>query len=333
MKVLLTGGAGYIGTHIAVELIEAGNEVVVVDNFINSNKLAIERVEEIVGAKIPFYEFDVRDESRLEQVFQENEIDAVVHLAGLKAVGESVEKPLMYYKNNLDSTFSLLNVMKKCDVKKLVFSSSATVYSHPENSPLDESSEVGGDITNPYGKTKYMIEEILKDIVASDDSWDVTLLRYFNPVGAHESGLIGESPNDIPNNLMPFIAKVAVGELDEIKVFGGDYDTQDGTGVRDFIHVVDLAKGHLAALENIKNGVTTYNLATGKGVSVLELIKTYSKVVGRDLPHEIVDRRAGDVATVFASADKARKELGWIAEKTIEDSCASSWSFIQKLHS
>jgi len=324
MNILLTGGAGYIGSHVAVELYAAGHTAVIADDLSNSNIEAVKRVEKIVDAKIPFYEIDIRDEKRLESLFGENQIDAVIHLAGYKAVGESVEKSLKYYDNNLNSTLVLLKVMKKFDIKKFIFSSSATVYGDPESLPFTEESRVGVGITNPYGWTKFMNEQILRDAAVASSNLDVTILRYFNPVGAHESGTIGEDPNDIPNNLMPFVSQVAVGKLSKVKVFGDDYDTVDGTGVRDYIHVVDLARGHVAALDSM-SGVKTYNLATGNGVSVLELISAFSKASEKEIPYEIVERRAGDIAAGFASAEKATKEINWRAEKNIDDACADSW--------
>jgi UDP-glucose 4-epimerase len=327
MKVLLAGGAGYIGSHIAVELATAGHESVIVDNLVNSSEEAVRRTSQITGTDIPFYKVDVRDAEGLSAVFQEHQIDAVVHLAGLKAVGESVAKPLDYYENNMDSTFTLLRVMKEFGVTKLVFSSSATVYGDPSELPLTEASSTGVGVTNPYGRTKYMLEEVLKDVAVSDDSWEIVLLRYFNPVGAHESGLIGENPNGLPNNLMPFVAKVAVGELAEVGVFGDDYDTPDGSGVRDYIHVVDLSAGHVAALEHAKPGVAVYNLATGTGVSVLELIKAYGDAAGKPIPYAIKPRRPGDIASCYASPAKAEQELGWTATRGIEEACADSFRF------
>jgi UDP-glucose 4-epimerase len=325
MNILLTGGAGYIGTHTAVELLNAGHSVIIVDNLSNSTREAVLRVEKITGKDIPFYEVNVCDKEKLEKVFSENTIDGVIHFAGLKSVGESVSKPLEYYRNNIDSTLALVEVMKNHSVGKLVFSSSATVYGDPETLPLTEDSRVGIGITNPYGWTKYMNEIILSDIANADDAFEITLLRYFNPVGAHESGLIGEDPSDIPNNLLPYVSQTAVGKREKVSVFGGDYDTVDGTGVRDYIHVVDLAKGHLAALDHSTPGVHTYNLATGNGTSVLELITAFGKAAGKEIPYQIVDRRPGDVASCYASASKAEKELGWIAEKTIEEACEDSW--------
>lgn len=325
MNILITGGAGYIGSHTIIELLKNGHQVVVVDNLTNSSQESLRRVEKITGQKILFYQIDVRDEDALEKVFASNKFDAVIHFAGLKAVGESVKKPIEYYRNNIDSTLSLMEAMKKHDVKKIVFSSSATVYGTPSELPLKETSQIGIGITNPYGRTKYMIEEILRDLSTADNSFAVTILRYFNPIGAHESGLIGEDPNDIPNNLMPYIAQVAVGKLEKINVFGNDYDTPDGTGIRDYIHVVDLAKGHVAALQHIQPGATVYNLGTGKGTSVLELIAAFSKACGKDLPYQIVGRRDGDIASLYAEAEKAANELGWRATKTIDEACADSW--------
>ncbi|MCL1876597.1 UDP-glucose 4-epimerase GalE [Candidatus Saccharibacteria bacterium] len=324
MKILLTGGAGYIGSHVAIELYTAGHTAVIADNLINSSREAVRRVEKIVDAEIPFYELDIRDETALANLFQDNQIDAVIHLAGLKAVGESVEKPLEYYDNNLNSTLILLRVMQKFGVNKIIFSSSATVYGDPEKLPFTEDSRIGVGITNPYGWTKFMNEQILRDAATANPDLEVTLLRYFNPVGAHESGTIGEDPNDTPNNLMPFVAQVAVGKLPKVKIFGDDYDTVDGTGVRDYIHVVDLARGHVAALGSM-DGVKTYNLASGRGVSVLELIHAFQEASGREIPYEIAARRPGDIAASYASADKAFRELNWRAEKTIADACADSW--------
>lgn len=325
MNILITGGAGYIGSHTLIELYEAGHSVVVVDNLSNSNQESLNRVEKIVGTSIPFYQLDVCDKSSLKDVFEQHGFDAVIHFAGLKAVGESVQKPLEYYRNNIDSTLSLLEVMRDKGVKKLVFSSSATVYGEPEELPLVETSRVGVGITNPYGQTKFMIEQILKDVCVSDPEFEVTLLRYFNPVGAHKSGLIGEDPGGIPNNLLPYITQVAVGKLEKVSVFGNDWETPDGTGVRDYIHVVDLAKGHTAALDHSKPGAHAYNLATGKGVSVLELIAAAGKAAGKEIPYQIVDRRPGDVAACYASPEKANRELNWKAERTIDEACEDSW--------
>lgn len=325
MNILVTGGAGYIGSHTIIELLGNGHKVVVVDNLSNSDKESLRRVEKITKSKIPFYNIDVRDADALEKVFSENHFDAVTHFAGLKSVGESVSYPIEYYDNNIGSTLVLLEKMKKYGVKKLVFSSSATVYGTPSELPLKETSRIGVGITNPYGQTKFMIEQILRDLGVADKTMEITLLRYFNPVGAHESGLIGEDPNDTPNNLMPYISQVAVGKLEKVGVFGNDYDTPDGTGVRDYIHVVDLAKGHVAALKHISQGVAIYNLGTGNGMSVLELITAFGKAAGKEIPYQILPRREGDIASCYASADKARLELGWIAKKTIYDSCRDSW--------
>ncbi len=325
MNILITGGAGYIGSHTIIELISNGDSVVVIDNLSNSSQEALARVEKITGTSIPFYQADVRDAATLDKIFTENHIDAVIHFAGLKAVGESVKKPLEYYSNNIDSTLILLQSMQKHGVKKIVFSSSATVYGDPAELPLSETSRVGVGITNPYGQTKFMIEQILKDLAKADDTFQVTILRYFNPIGAHISGTIGEDPNDIPNNLMPYVAQVAVGKLEKVNVFGNDYNTPDGTGVRDYIHVVDLARGHVAALQHIKPGAEVYNLGTGKGVSVLELITAFSKAAGKEIPYTIAGRRDGDIASCYATAEKAARELGWTATKTLDEACADSW--------
>jgi UDP-glucose 4-epimerase len=325
MNILITGGTGYIGSHTIIELLKNGHKVVVVDNLSNSSRKSLLRVEKITKIKILFYKIDVRDVEALEKVFRENQIDAVIHFAGLKSVGESVSHPIEYYDNNIGSTLVLLKKMNEYGVKKIVFSSSATVYGEPSELPLKETSRIGVGITNPYGQTKLMIEQILRDLSAADNAMQITILRYFNPIGAHESGLIGEDPNDIPNNLMPYISQVAVGKLEKVGVFGNDYDTPDGTGVRDYIHVVDLAKGHVAALKHISPGVATYNLGTGKGVSVLELISAFSKATGKDIPYQILPRREGDIASCYATSEKASKELGWFAEKTIEDACEDSW--------
>ncbi len=327
MKILVTGGAGYIGSHTVIELLGKGYEVVIVDNFYNSHPEVLERIKELSGKDFKFYEIDLLDKNALKKVFEENKIDSVIHFAGYKAVGESVEKPLMYYHNNLTSTFILCEVMKKYGVKNIVFSSSATVYGLSNVSPLKE--DLPLSTTNPYGTTKLFIEQILRDLYISDNDWSIALLRYFNPIGAHISGRIGENPNGIPNNLMPFITQVAVGKREKLSVFGNDYDTVDGTGVRDYIHVVDLAKGHIKALERHMDfkGVEAYNLGTGKGVSVLELVNTFEKVNGVKIPYTIIDRRPGDIATCFADSSKAKKELGWEAEKTIEDMCKDSWNW------
>lgn len=325
MNILVTGGAGYIGSHTLIELIEAGYTPVVVDNLSNSSPEALKRVEKITGAKIPFHKLDLRNEEELEKVFAEHKFDAIIHFAGLKAVGESVKKPLHYYDNNLTSTLTLLQQAVEHKVPKFIFSSSATVYGTPEELPLEETSRTGVGITNPYGQTKYMIEQILQDVVAANPNLQVTILRYFNPVGAHKSGLIGEDPNGLPNNLLPYVSQVAVGKLPEVGVFGDDYDTPDGTGVRDYIHVVDLAKGHVAALKSAQNGVSVYNLGTGQGTSVLELINAFSKAAGKPIPYVIKPRRPGDIASCYASGNKALSELGWKTELTINDACRDSW--------
>lgn len=322
---LVTGGAGYIGSHTLIELINNNFEVVVIDNLANSSRESLRRVEQITGHEIPFIEADVRDQSALDDIFTTYDIDSVINFAGLKAVGESVAKPLEYYDNNLVSTMTLLEAMREHNVKQLVFSSSATVYGSPSELPLRETSTVGVGLTNPYGKTKYMIEQIIQDYCAADPAFEATILRYFNPIGAHQSGQIGEDPNGIPNNLLPYVAQVAVGKLQSVGVFGDDYDTPDGTGVRDYIHVVDLARGHVAALQHMKAGASIYNLGTGSGTSVLEIIKAFSKACGRDLPYEIKPRRAGDIATCYADCSKAERELGWRAELSIEQACADSW--------
>jgi len=325
MNILVTGGAGYIGSHTIVELLNNGDSVVVVDNLSNSSQESLRRVEKITKSKIPFYNIDVRDTDALEKVFNENHFDAVIHFAGLKSVGESVSHPIEYYDNNIGSTLVLLEKMNKYGVKKLVFSSSATVYGTPSELPLKETSRVGVGITNPYGQTKFMIEQILRDLSIADKTMEITILRYFNPVGAHESGLIGEDPNDTPNNLMPYISQVAVGKLKKVGVFGNDYDTPDGTGIRDYIHVVDLARGHVAALKHISPGVSIYNLGTGKGVSVLELISAFEKAAEKEIPYQILPRREGDIALCYATSEKANKELGWSAERNIDDTCIDSW--------
>lgn len=326
MAVLLTGGAGYIGSHTAVEMVQAGYDVVIADNFYNSKPEAVKRVEEIVGKKIPTYELDVSDRKALTELFSKEKIDAVVHFAGLKAVGESVVKPVAYYRNNLDTTLTLLEVMKEFGCKKFIFSSSATVYGTPETVPLREDMKPGF-CTNPYGWTKWMIEQILRDTAKADPELSVVLLRYFNPVGAHESGRIGEDPQGIPNNLFPFIAQVAVGKRERLSVFGNDYPTKDGTGVRDYIHVVDLAKGHVAALGYAKetHGVETINLGTGIGYSVLDMVHAFEKVNNIPIPYVIAPRRAGDIAECYADATKAKELLNWTAEKTLEDMCRDTW--------
>lgn len=326
MKVLVTGGAGYIGSHTVVELLNDGFEVVVVDNLLNASKESLARVERITGKKVTFYEADVRDGKKMREIFSAHKIDWVIHFAGLKAVGESVQKPLEYYDNNIGSTLVLLQTMREYNVKNFVFSSSATVYGNPERLPLDE--ECSLSTTNPYGATKLMQENILKDLYVSDHEWNIALLRYFNPVGAHESGLIGEDPKGIPNNLMPYVAQVASGKLQKIGVFGSDYPTPDGTGVRDYIHVVDLARGHVAAIRGLKEaGVHIYNLGTGNGYSVLDMIAAFSKACGKELPYEIKPRRAGDIPTCFATSAKAEKELGWKAQYDLEKMCADQWNW------
>ena len=330
MTVLVTGGAGYIGSHTVIELLNSGNQVVIVDNFYNSQPEVLKRIKELSGKDFKFYEVDVLNKEDLTKVFEENKIDSVIHFAGYKAVGESVEKPLEYYHNNLTSTFILCEVMKKFGVKNLVFSSSATVYGLNNISPLKEGLPLS--TTNPYGTTKLMIEQILNDLWNSDKEWSIALLRYFNPIGAHESGRIGENPNGIPNNLMPYITQVAVGKREKLSVFGSDYDTVDGTGVRDYIHVVDLAKGHIKALEKHSkiNKIEAYNLGAGKGYSVLQLVEAFEKANGVKVPYAISERRAGDVATCYADSSKAKEQLGWEAEKTIEDMCKDSWNWQSK---
>lgn len=326
MKVLVTGGAGYIGSHTVVELLGAGYEPIVVDNLVNSCEESLRRVEKITGKTVPFYRADVRDRAAMEEIFSAHKIEWVIHFAGLKAVGESCAKPLEYYDNNLTSTFVLLETMRKHGVKNFVFSSSATVYGDPERLPLDEECRLS--TTNPYGTTKLMQEGILQDLWKSDHEWNIVLLRYFNPVGAHESGLIGEDPKGIPNNLMPFVAQVASGKLAQIGVFGNDYPTPDGTGVRDYIHVVDLARGHVAAIRALKtSGVHIYNLGTGKGYSVLDMIHAFEKACGKTLPYAIKPRRPGDVPACYASSAKAERELGWKAEYDLEKMCRDQWNW------
>ena len=330
MKILVTGGLGYIGSHAVVELLDENYEVVVIDNLSNSSRDVVDKIKEITGKDILFYENDVCDENVLEEIFTQNKIDAVMHFAGYKAVGESVREPIMYYENNLVSTLHLCKKMLEHDCFKFIFSSSATVYGDPEVLPITEECKVGGT-TNPYGTTKLMIETILKDIHVANPKFTPIILRYFNPIGAHKSGLIGENPNGIPNNLMPYIVRVASGELEILSVFGNDYDTPDGTGVRDYIHVVDLAKGHLCALKKALNdeGVFYYNLGTGTGYSVLDLVKNYEKVNGVKVPYKIVERRPGDIASCYADPSKALKELGWKAELGLEDMMRDSYHFIQ----
>ncbi|QUW21215.1 UDP-glucose 4-epimerase GalE [Sporosarcina sp. Marseille-Q4063] len=327
MTILVTGGAGFIGSHASVELLEKGYDIVVVDNLSNSEIDSINRVKEITGKDFPFYQYDLLDYESLKKLFASYNFDAVMHFAGLKAVGESVEIPLEYYHNNITGTINLCNVMKEFGVKKLVFSSSATVYGNPDQVPIDETFPLS--VTNPYGRTKLMIEEILQDLYKSDQSWRITILRYFNPIGAHESGRIGESPKGIPNNLMPYITQVAIGKRKKLQVFGNDYETYDGTGVRDYIHVVDLVKGHLSALQYLDEheGIETFNLGTGTGYSVLDLISNFSEVTTKEIPYEIVGRRSGDIGICYANPEKAEKILGWRAEKDLIEMCKDSWKW------
>lgn len=330
MNVLVCGGAGYIGSHICVELLDAGYEVTVIDDFSNSKPEVLEHIKEITGKEVKFYEFNILDEEKTESVFKENKIDAVIHCAAFKAVGESVEKPIEYYTNNLTTTLIVSKMMKKYSVNQIVFSSSATVYGDPETVPITEDCKLG-ETTNPYGTSKAMMERILTDVQHACPQMSVTLLRYFNPIGAHESGLIGEDPKGIPNNLMPYIMKVATGELECLGVFGDDYDTPDGTGVRDYIHVVDLAKGHVKAIEHYaKPGVHICNLGTGTGYSVLDLVKTFERVNNVKVNYTIKDRRPGDIATCYANPERAKKELGWVATKGIEDMCRDTWNYALK---
>ncbi len=328
MAILVTGGAGYIGSHTCVELLKEGYEVVVVDNLYNSSEEALNRVKQITGKEVKFYNVDVLDREALDQVFKKESIDSVIHFAALKAVGESVAKPLEYYQNNITGTLTLCDVMRNNGVKNIVFSSSATVYGDPAFVPITEDCPKG-KITNPYGQTKSMMEQILTDLNVADPEWNVILLRYFNPIGAHESGLIGEDPNGIPNNLMPYIAKVAVGKLEKVHVFGNDYPTPDGTGVRDYIHVVDLARGHVCAIRKLETGCGLFicNLGTGKGYSVLDVIHAFSKACGKEIPYVIDPRRPGDIAECYADPTKAKNELGWVAEYGIEEMCADSWNW------
>lgn len=332
MAILITGGAGYIGTHTTVELINSGYEVIILDNFCNSNKIAIQRVEQITKNNIHYINADIRDYTSLCEVFENNNIEGVIHFAGLKSVNESIEDPIGYYDNNIAGTINLCNVMDKFNVKKIIFSSSAVVYGNPETVPIKEDFPVS--TSNPYGQSKLMTEQILSDIFISDNDWQIALLRYFNPVGAHESGLIGESPNGVPNNLMPYISQVAVGKLKKLHVFGGDYDTRDGTCIRDFIHVVDLARGHVKALDYFKNNntgeVLTLNLGTGKGYTVLELINAFQKVSGKDIPYEIVERRPGDIAISFASSELAKEKISWETIYNLEDMCRDTWLWQSK---
>lgn len=327
-KILVTGGMGYIGSHTVIQLIEAGYEPIIVDNLVNSKKEVLNRIEKIVGKKPEFYEIDVRDEEKLDKIFLTHEFFGVIHFAGLKSVGESVQKPQLYFDNNIGSTEVLLRVMEKHNVKRLVFSSSATVYGNPKRVPIYETDEVGGT-TNPYGETKLRIEFMLKDLCKKDPSWNVALLRYFNPIGAHKSGLIGEDPQGIPNNLMPYITQVAVGKLEELKVFGNDYPTKDGTGVRDYIHVEDLAHGHVLTIKKLEEnpGLVIYNLGTGLGTSVLDLVKAFEEANNIKIKYRIVERRPGDIAECYANADKAYKEIGFKCKNTIVDACRDSWNW------
>lgn len=332
MAILVTGGAGFIGSHTCVELLNAGYEVVVVDNYYNANPKSLERVKELTGKDFKSYECDIRDSEGMDKIFKENKIDAVIHFAGLKAVGESCQKPIEYYDNNIGGTLKLCDVMRNNGCKNIVFSSSATVYGMKNVSPLKETMKTGGT-TNPYGTTKYMIEIILEDIYKSDNEWNVTLLRYFNPIGAHESGRIGENPSGIPNNLMPYITQVAIGKRPYLSVYGNDYDTPDGTCIRDYIHVVDLADGHVKAVNNIldgKKGVQIFNLGTGKGYSVLDIVKAFSKAYGKELPYKIAPRRPGDLAVCFSDPSKAKEVLGWAAKRGIDDMCRDSWNWQSK---
>lgn len=330
MKILVTGGAGFIGSHTILELLNGGHDVIVMDNLLNSKITSLERVEDLTGQSVSFEKLDLLNIEGMDELFKSHSIDAVIHFAGLKAVGESVEKPLYYYENNVTGTVNLCKVMDKYGVKRLVFSSSATVYGNPSESPIKETSELSA--TNPYGQTKLTIEHIFRDLCVSDPEWKVSLLRYFNPVGAHESGRIGEDPTGIPNNLMPYVTQVAVGKRKRLSVFGSDYPTHDGTGVRDYIHVTDLAKGHLKALEHLEHesGAEAYNLGTGQGSSVLDVIKTFEKVTGKNIPYELTDRRPGDAAVCYADPEKAKNVLGWETEKNLEDMCRDAWNWQMK---
>lgn len=331
MKVLLTGGMGYIGSHTAIELIKLGYEVELLDNLFNSKITVLDSIEKITDVRPRFYKVDLLDKKGMDKVFADNKYDVVIHFAGLKAVGESVEKPLRYYENNISGTINLLECMKKHGAKRIIFSSSATVYGDQGVAELTEKMQTGVGITNPYGETKHIIEELLKDVSEAEPEFEVTILRYFNPVGAHPSGLIGEDPNDIPNNLMPIIMKVSTGEIKQLSIYGDDYNTVDGTGVRDYIHVVDLAKGHVAAIKKMKPGVLIYNLGTGRGTSVLEMVSAFEKASGEKLPYRIVARRAGDLAEIYANPNKAKKELGWKAELTIEDAMNDTIKYLKNL--
>lgn len=331
MRVLLTGGTGYIGSHTAVELLKLGYTVEIFDNLFNSKITVLDKIKNITGKRPVFYHADMLDKNAIDEIFKNGRYDLVIHFAGLKAVGESVEKPLKYYENNIDGTINILESMKKYGVNKIIFSSSATVYGDQSVPELSETMQTGMGITNPYGRTKYMIEEILKDAATAEPEFEATILRYFNPVGAHESGLLGEDPNDIPNNLMPIIMKVSTGEIKELSVYGDDYDTPDGTGIRDYIHVVDLVKGHIAAIDKMKPGVSIYNLGTGRGTSVLEMITAFENASGKKLPYRVVGRRAGDLGEVFANPSKAEKELEWKAEFTIEDAMRDTINYLKNL--
>lgn len=331
MSILITGGAGYIGSHAVVEFLEKEEDIIIVDNFSNSSPEVLDKIRTITKKDFKFYEVDLLDEKKLEEVFKENKIESVIHFAGLKAVGESVEKPIEYYHNNITGTLILLNIMKKYGCKKIVFSSSATVYGNPKTLPIKENFPLS--TTNPYGATKLMIEQILQDVYISDNEFSIAILRYFNPIGAHESGLIGEVPNGIPNNIMPYIVRVANGKYDKLTVFGNDYETPDGTGIRDYIHVVDLAKGHLVALRKVREevGVKVYNLGTGKGFSVLELINTFERVNNVKINYVIGNRRPGDIPACYADPTRAKEEMGWEAEKGLEEMCKDSWNFIKHI--
>lgn len=331
MRVLLTGGTGYIGSHTAVELLKLGYTVEIFDNLFNSKITVLDKIKNITGKRPVFYQADMLDKNAIDEIFKNGRYDLVIHFAGLKAVGESVEKPLKYYENNIDGTINILESMKKYGVNKIIFSSSATVYGDQSVPELSETMQTGIGITNPYGRTKYMIEEILKDVATAEPEFEATILRYFNPVGAHESGLLGEDPNDIPNNLMPIIMKVSTGEIKELSVYGDDYDTPDGTGIRDYIHVVDLVKGHIAAIDKMSPGVSIYNLGTGRGTSVLEMITAFENASGKKLPYKVVGRRAGDLGEVFANPSKAEKELEWKAKFTIEDAMRDTINYLKNL--
>jgi len=325
MKILVTGGTGYIGSHTCIELIQSGYEIVVVDNLCNSSLESLRRVESLVGRNIPFHKVDVRDKSSLIWVFEQHSIAGVIHFAGLKSVSESIEKPIQYYDANVSATIILAEVMRKFNCKTFVFSSSATVYGNPHTVPIEENFPLSA--TNPYGRSKLIIEDFLQDVFVADETWHIALLRYFNPIGAHKSGLIGEDPNDIPNNLMPYISQVAVGKLEKLSVFGGDYDTPDGTGVRDYIHVVDLAKGHVKALKTLESRpqMLTVNLGTGNGYSVLDLVKAFEKASGKNIPYQIIDRRPGDIATCYSNPNSAAKKIGWKAELKLDEMCKDTW--------